>query len=235
MNRDCITTLLNHRSIRKYKREEVNEEDLKTILEASRRAPTGWGLGWIDIIVVKDKALKNKIAELVGDQKHVSEAPVLLVFVIDYARLMRVLEKVGAVPAKPNIGFLLAGFIDAGIVSSFAAIAAENLGYGICYIAVYSALCEIAELLDLPPGSLPVIGLTIGVPEENPGLRPRVSIRVLVDFNKYSNIEEKVDETLTQLRGYMEDTWKLVLSRNGVYESVGDKLLECLRKQGFNI
>ncbi len=235
MSDKCIETILNHRSVRKYKKTSIDEKDLQTILEAARRAPTGWGLGWINVIVVRDESLRKKIAELVGGQRHVEEAPILLVFTIDYARLHEILRKINVAPGKHNIGFLLAGLIDAGIASAFTAIVAESLGYGICYIAVYSAACEIANLLNIPKGSLPVVGLTIGVPDEKPGLRPRPPLSVIADYDKYGVLEDKVNETLASLREYMEKTWKLVLAENGVYENMGNMILECLRKQGFDI
>ncbi len=235
LNNRCIDVIVQHRSIRKYKREKIKEEDLKIILEAIRRAPSGWGLGWVNVIVVQDEVLKSRIADLVGGQKHVEEAPLLLVFIVDYARLEKVLEKTGTVSAKPNLGFLLAGLVDVGIASAFATIAAESLGYGVCYIAIYSAMCEIAKLLNLPKGSIPIVGLTVGIPSEEPGLRPRPSLDVIADIDKYGVLEEKVNKTIEQLRNYMAKTWKLVLSKDGIYENVGVQILECLRNQGFNI
>ncbi len=57
----------------------------------------------------------------------------LLIFIVDCVELEEVLEKTGTIPARPNLGFLLTGLIDVGIASDFAAIAAESLGYGVCY------------------------------------------------------------------------------------------------------
>ncbi len=235
LSNKCIDIIVNHRSIRKYKKENIKDEDLNTILEAVRRAPSGWGLGWVNVIVVRDKVLKTKIADLVGGQEHVKEAPLLLVFIIDYARLEEVVKRIGMMPARPNFGFLLAGLVDVGIASAFATIAAESLGYGICYIAIYSAMCEIAKLLNLPKTSIPIVGLTIGKPEEEPDLRPRPSLDVIVDVDRYGLLEEKANKTIKELEDYMAKTWGLVLTKDGVYENIGNKVLECLRNQGFNI
>ncbi len=86
-----------------------------------------------------------------------------------------------------------------------------------------------------PEGSIPVVGLTIDASDEEPGLRPRPSLDVIVDAGKYGLLEEKVSKTVEQLKDCMAKTWKLVLLKDGIYENIGNKVLECLRKQGFNI
>lgn len=71
--------LTEHRSIRKYKQEPVDEKHLEMILRAAQAAPSSVnGQQW-SIILVKDQEKKDKLASLTGDQSWVAEAPVFLV------------------------------------------------------------------------------------------------------------------------------------------------------------
>lgn len=56
-----INDLKTRRSIRKFKDEQISDEDLKTILEAGTYAPTGRGLQSPKIVVIQDA---DKIREL---------------------------------------------------------------------------------------------------------------------------------------------------------------------------
>ena len=49
---ETIENLKTRRSIRKFKNEQISDEDLKTILEAGTYAPTGRGLQSPKIVVV---------------------------------------------------------------------------------------------------------------------------------------------------------------------------------------
>jgi nitroreductase len=58
---ETIKTLLNRRSIRAYKEEQLKEEELKTILEAGQYAPTAINEQSWHFTVVQNKELLNKI------------------------------------------------------------------------------------------------------------------------------------------------------------------------------
>ena len=51
---ETIENLKTRRSIRKFKNEQISDEDLKTILEAGTYAPTGRGLQSPKIVVVQN-------------------------------------------------------------------------------------------------------------------------------------------------------------------------------------
>ena len=58
---ETIENLKTRRSIRKFKDEQISDDDLKTILEAGTYAPTGRGLQSPKIVVIQDS---EKIREL---------------------------------------------------------------------------------------------------------------------------------------------------------------------------
>ena len=63
-----------HASVRSFRPEPVDPQDLEKILEAARRAPTSWNLQPLTVTAVTDPALRKKLAEAVGGQEHVAEA-----------------------------------------------------------------------------------------------------------------------------------------------------------------
>ncbi len=233
----CIDVALNHVSIRKYVGEEMSKEHVELIVEVARRAPSSWGIQPVSVIVVRDDTLKARIAELVGGQEHVAKAPLFLVFAIDYAKVLEAAKSLGVSVAEPGLGHLAIALIDVGIASAWAALAAEQLGYGITFIAVYESACEIADLLKLPAYTLPVVGLTVGKPAERPSKQPRHPLTAFMFDDGYGDYIRAAKEILSdeKLRVKYEKIFPIVLSKEGFNKKVGEKLENCLPKRGFKL
>jgi nitroreductase len=61
---ETINTLLQRRSIRKYKPEQIKEQDLKAILEAGMYAPSGANQQSALFVVVQDKETVRKLSAM---------------------------------------------------------------------------------------------------------------------------------------------------------------------------
>ncbi|MGD9782078.1 MAG: nitroreductase family protein [Kiritimatiellia bacterium] len=61
---ETLATLTTRRSIRKFKPTQIKDEELNTILEAGKYAPTGGGRQGNLFVVVQDKALREKLAKM---------------------------------------------------------------------------------------------------------------------------------------------------------------------------
>ena len=79
-----IDSMLAHRSIRSYTDRTVSDEDLNSIIRAVQAAPNWVNLQLVSIIAVKNTDHRRRLAELCGNQVHIAEAPVFLVFCTDY-------------------------------------------------------------------------------------------------------------------------------------------------------
>jgi FMN reductase (NADPH) len=89
--------------------------------------------------------------------------------------------------------FLVAA-CDAILASQNAAIAAESLGLGICYIgSIRRNPQEVIDLLGLPRLVFPVVGMTIGWPSQEHPLRPRLPLNVVLHWEKYDMIPKDED------------------------------------------
>ncbi len=225
---------LNHRSIRAYS-DGVEEDHLNLILESARRAPSAWGLQPYTITVVNDRQMLREIAEAVGGQKHVAEAPVLLVFSVDFAKLKVGIEALSVKVADPGLQHFMAALIDVGISAGWAALAAEDLGYGVTFIAIYSNACRVADIINAPLLTVPVVGITIGKPGENPPLRPRQPFESLVGFNKYLDIDSASKGVTLLYEGKTEITKKLnfVLGPQGYFEKLRESFVKCVIDRGY--
>ncbi len=61
---ETLKTLLTRRSIRKFKPDQVKDEDLNAVLEAAKYAPTGGGRQGNLFVVVQDPALRAQLAKM---------------------------------------------------------------------------------------------------------------------------------------------------------------------------
>lgn len=90
MKTEALEVLKNRRAIRKYKAEQIAEEELQAVLEAGTYAPTGTGSQGVQIVVVQkpeDLAAVNKLnAAVLGSpnaQPYYGAPTILLVFETD--------------------------------------------------------------------------------------------------------------------------------------------------------
>jgi nitroreductase len=187
-----LNSLLDHRSIRKYKAEPIGDELLYEILHAGCRASTTGNMQVYSIINSTQKEIKEKLAPAHFNQKMIIQAPNVLTFCADFNRFNKWCFKSDAIPGFNNFLSFMTAAIDALLVAQNTAIAAEIKGLGICYIGttIYNA-DKIIEILNLPKGVVPVTTLTIGWPDENPHQTDRLPIEAIIHNEVYKNYSEE--------------------------------------------
>jgi FMN reductase (NADPH) len=73
-----------------------------------------------------------------------------------------------------------------------AALAAESLGLGICYIgAIRNQPQDVIDLLKLPKLVFPIAGMTVGWPVHPPRIRPRLPLAAVLHSETYSTTNEE--------------------------------------------
>ncbi len=226
-----------HVSIRRYKPHEMDDETLEKLIYAGIRAPSSANLQPYTIIAVRDQAKKDIIAELCGNQPHIRQCSVFLLFTADYYRASKAMEKLGIEPAQPNIYGLYVAAVDAALAAQNIALAAEAMGYGICYIgAVQNNPCRIAELLGLPEKTYPLFGMTIGVPDEEPPKRLRLPVKTILHREAYEGAKEESVINTYREAGHLDSLvrrFKRYLSIEGGIARRFPSFIECLEKRGF--
>ncbi len=238
----ALDTIMRHRSIRKYRPHvPLPRQHLEAILEAGRRAPTDATLHLWSAIRVVDLEKRRALAEAIG-QEHVFTASEFLVFIADLHRLKRLLEYRGEAFLENHFALLLFAAVDAALAAENMAVAAESLGYGICFIgAVQNDPQTFIRLLGLPQLTYPLFGLTIGIPEEDPPLRPRLPIGLLVMEDRYrdltaSDLEDAYRSMASITRS---GDWMAVLrryvSRDGYFNARAETMRTLMRSMGLNV
>ena len=192
-----INTILNHRSIRKYKSDPIPDNILNNILEAASRASTTGNMQVYSIIVTTDETTKNKLWEAHFKQDMVKQAPVILTFCADFNRFSRWCNLNNASPGYDNFLSFFTGAIDALLASQNAVLAAEEQGLGICYLGTTTYMAEsIVNILELPELVVPVTTVALGFPDEKPGLTDRLPQQSIVHMEKYNNFTDDDIKTI---------------------------------------
>ncbi len=215
---ETITAMLHHRSIRSYTDEPVDDAALDQIIAAAQAAPNWVNLQHVSIIVVKDPERRKRFAELCGGQEHVAEAPVFLVFCGDFFRTELALEmqhqELGNI--AEDLDNLIMVSHEAGIALEAATVAAESLGLGTVAIgAVRLRAKEAIRELDLPEHVIPLLGLCIGHPADDPGLKPRLP-REAMCFDEHYN------RNLVDLLVSYDETYADYLAKRNSNSRVGN-------------
>ena len=239
--------MMERRSIRRYEREPVTQEQMDFIFEAIRNTPTSYNGQQFSVIDIDDQELKLKLYELTG-QKQIKTCSRFLAFCADFHKitLMSGVKDVAMPPFTSTADGLIVGTVDAALAMMSAVTAAGALGLGTCCIgyARTAAPAEISSLLRLPQGVYLVCGLALGVPREMPDLKPKQPREAMVHNNKYSddlplvNALEKYDAEVTAYNAVRTGSkttndWATHIISYYV-EAMNYNMLDALRAQGFD-
>jgi FMN reductase (NADPH) len=182
-----LDTLNQHVSIRQYTDERISDETLRLILNAARRSPTSSNVQAYSFIVVRDPVIKQQLAVLAGQQKHIETCPVFVAVCADITRVRAACAIHGEVLAQ-NLENTLVATIDAALAGMSLSSAAESLGMGTVMIGgMRNHPEEVAELLGLPNGAFVVFGMCIGYVDrhERPAQKPRLPEQLIIHHERY--------------------------------------------------
>lgn len=183
----ALETILNHKSHRAFLPQPLPPGTLEALLLSAQSGSTSSMLQTWDVITIQDPIHKAAVATLAGDQEFIRQAPLFLVFCPNLHRLANISPKYKQ-PAKAlsSMDIFIMSSLDAAIAGQNAAIAAESLGLGMCYVgAIRNNAQQVVEILNLPPLTFAIFGMAIGYPcpgisDNPPGreeIKPRLPMR----------------------------------------------------------
>ena len=204
MTTPTIEQIYRHASVRAFTPDPVPAELVETVVAAAQRSSTSSNLQMWTAVAVTAAAARARLAELTG-HKHAGRAPVVLVWCADLRRLDRVCALRGYRQVTEYVENLLLAALDAVIAAQTAALAAESLGLGICYLgSIRNQPRKVIDLLELPLLVFPIVGMTLGWPEARPPIRPRLPLRAVLHWERYGAAAG--DEALHEYDRAMIDT-----------------------------
>ncbi len=181
-----IDLMKHHRSIRKFTDEPIPEALLADLIEAGQGAATSSFLQGTTVIRVTRPQTRAQFVELAGKQAYIASAPEFLVFCADLRRSSACCAMHGAKAVEGMTEHFIIATVDVALFAQNVALAAESAGLGICYIgAVRNDPQRASELLELPHGVYPVFGMCIGKPAQDPEVKPRLPLPVVLKQDVY--------------------------------------------------
>jgi len=173
---EVFEAIRTRRSVRRYSDRPVEEERLRTVLDAVRLAPSWANYQCWRMIVVREKTMKQKISDLSyvesffatkgyktnPSMKALAEAPVVIVLCAD--------------PAQSGVLWGQSYYlVDSGLAAQNLMLAAREQGLGTVFVGVYDEE-KLKQLLNIPTeirivGLFP-LGYPAGEPKEGPARKP---------------------------------------------------------------
>jgi len=203
-----LSRLLNrHRSIRKYKPDQVDPGVVNQVCEdAIAGASSSGNLNSVSLVLTRDPDRKRRLYELHFEQPFVLEAPLVVTVCADWFRTREWLRQRGARDNFNNlIGYHVAAF-DAMILAQNLALGFEAHGLGICFMGTtLHSMEEISAFLELPDTCVPVTTLSVGYPGEDPPKRDRLPAASCIHDERYRHPDgAEIDATYRdrEVRGW---------------------------------
>ncbi|MEW5925651.1 MAG: nitroreductase family protein [Candidatus Zixiibacteriota bacterium] len=193
---ETMKLLIERGSCRSFLDKKIPQDVMDLVLRAGIHAATGGNLQPFSIIKIEDKRTGEKLGEMC-QQKFIGEAPMNLIFCLDWHRLER-WAKLAKAPfsAKSAFRHFWIGFQDVIIAAQNICTAADAMGLGSVYIGtIMDFPGDIRRMFELPDGVFPVVLLCIGYPKVRPAPRKKLAVDVIVHNEKY---QEPADQMLLE-------------------------------------
>jgi nitroreductase len=191
-----IETMLDHRSIRKYKDEMPSKEVIDTIVRAGQQAPFASQL--YSILLSRNR------------ERNPYKAPLLFTICVDSHKFELIMAERNWKMVTNDLSLLLLGIQDGALMAENMVIAGRSLGLGSCFLGSAPYMADkIAKEYSLPKRVFPLVQLTMGYPDEDPPPRPRYPMEYTLFEDKYPKLDTKiVTKAMKQMdEGYLKQDY----------------------------
>lgn len=181
-----IDQQVNHRSIRKFKNQQLTEEQLTTLYTVFQHTATSLFMQNATLLHITDETKRAKIRELCG-QKYVGAQGDLFIFVVDLYRNQQIRQQLGKDDGRLHTtDIFFQGLDDTLLTWQNVANAVESMGLGYVPLGtIDDHPLAMLDVLDLPKLTFPALGMQVGVPDQEPQLKPRLPLEFTTFENEY--------------------------------------------------
>jgi nitroreductase len=163
---DTLQTILERRSVRRFRPEPIPAGHLRSIVEAGRQAPSASNRQPWHFIIVGDPAQKERVAQACNSQMWMADAAYIVVAV--------------GLPQASGKWYR----VDVAIAMENMVLAARSLGYGTCWIGAFDPE-KLKAVCGIPAEGEVVACTPLGVPEAWPAPRERKARATVFSGERY--------------------------------------------------
>jgi len=218
--------LMRRRSVRAFKDQEIPEPWIEKLLDVANNAPTGGNIQPLSIILVRSSESRKKLAELAGEQPWVKNAPLSMIFCLDFYRIKKWAEMCQAdFRGERAVNHFLIAYADLMVAAQNVVILAESFGLGSVYIgSIQHEIDETRHFFEIPEYVLPMMLLSIGYPKSIPQSIPKLKKKAIVHHERYRKPEDhEIRQAFDEKYGAIDENIEKYLSRAFVEALEADK------------
>jgi nitroreductase len=219
--------MMKRRSVRIFKDQEIPNSIIEQLLDVANNSPSGGNIQPLSIILVRSLEGKKKLAELAGGQPWVRNAPLSMIFCLDFYRIKKWAEICQTdFRGEEAVNHFLIAYADLMVAAQNVVILAEGFGLGSVYIgSIQHEIDETRNFFEIPEYILPMMVLSIGFPKSIPRTIPKLKKEVIVHHERYRKPEEgEIRRAFDDKYGTIDQNTEKYLERAFVEALEADKL-----------
>ena len=219
--------MMKRRSVRVFEDQKIPESTIEQLLDVANHAPSGGNIQPLSIILLQSLEGRKKLAELAGDQPWVKNAPLSMIFCLDFYRIKKWAEICQTdFRGEKALNHFLIAYADLMVAAQNVVILAENLGLGSVYIgSIQHEIDETRKFFGIPEYVLPMMVLSIGYPKSIPQSIPKLKKEVIVHQEKYRKPQDdEIRRAFDEKYGTIDQNIEKYLERAFVEALEADKL-----------
>lgn len=152
MEDSVIKTILNRHSCRDFVGGDISDDDINTLLEALRSAPSAGNLQPWFFYIIKKKDIKSALVKAAYGQQFIADAAIVFVICANPSMSAKIYGKRGSE---------LYCIQDTAAAVENLLLTAEALGYGACWIGAFDEIM-VSEIMKLDGEKRPVAIVPVG-------------------------------------------------------------------------
>lgn len=200
--------MIKRRSVRVFKDQKISEEIIEKLLDSANNCPSGGNIQPISIITVKSDEGREKLGNLIGSQPWVKNAPLSMIFCIDFYRVKKWAQISDTDFQGENaLSHFLIAYADLMCAAQNIVILSESFGLGSVYVgSIQGIIDEVRDNFSIPKLVLPIMLLCIGYPDSVPNSIPKLKRNIISHEEKYRVLNDtEIQEVYEEKYGEFDE------------------------------
>lgn len=178
--------IANHRSIRAFQDRTLSSEELETLYQMASHTSSSMFMQQFSILHVTDEKKRAAIREISG-QQYVGANGDLFIFLVDLYRNQQIRQQLGQDDGRLHTTDIFFQAVEDTVLAlqNFVT-GAESMGLGAVILgSIKDDPEKLVEVLNLPKMTMPMLGVQVGQPNQEPQLKPRLPLDRIAFENGY--------------------------------------------------